>query len=280
MTKVVNYVNILFIPARPVPEKRGMIMKHVRKRLFGYGVAGLLLAVCIACLGKPANAYALSVTPVNVKMYTTSGTPVFAVPDVYSGVVVYLERFVNVTVTGITDNGFYRVDLNGSYYIPGSYLVGQLEPVKTEKQKAQENLQEFAEAYRIQLEQMASYSTAFALQDVTGDGIPEIFDVNGKEIYTYHDGRAVMIYYSEYPLQFYYSKKYNVLLGKYSWNGTEIWEVFFKDTSLFSWGQMKCFSTDASLYKDSATAVPRSYTNDESTRNGMYSILKNVMNIE
>ena len=57
------------------------------------------------------------------KMYTTSGTPVYAAPDLNSTIVVYLERFVNVTVTGITDNGFYRVNLNGDYYIPGPYLI-------------------------------------------------------------------------------------------------------------------------------------------------------------
>ena len=275
MTKLVNYVNILYIPV-----ERGIIMKHAWKRLCGYGVMGLLMTVCLICLYKPTKTYALAVTPVNVKMYTTSGTPVFAAPDLYSGVVVYMERFVNVTVTGITDNGFYQVDLNGNYYIPGPYLVAQIQPAKTEKQIVYENLEKFAEAYRIQLEQMKSYSTAFALQDVTGDGIPELFDLSGKEIYTYHDGRAVMMYYSEYPLTFYYSKKYNVLLGKYKWNDIEIWEVYFKDTSLYSWGQLKCFSTDASLYKDSATAVPRSYVNDDATRAGMYSILKNVMEIE
>lgn len=257
-----------------------MIMKKAWKRIVQYVAFGMMLVLCIVGSYKPITTYALSVTPVNVKMYTTSGTPVFATPDLYSSVVVYIERFVNVTVTGITDNGFYQVDLNGNYYIPGPYLVGQIEPVKTEKQKVLENLEKFAEAYRIQLEQMTSYSTSFGLLDVTGDGIPELFDLSGKEIYTYHDGRAVMIYYSEYPLAFYYSKKDNVLLGKYTWNKNEIWEVYFKDTSLFSWGQIKCFSTDASLYKKNATAVPHSYVNDDSTRNGMYSILKDIMEIK
>lgn len=255
-------------------------MKHARKRIFGYGIVGLLMAVCIICLYKPTKTYALSVTPVNVKMYTTSGTPVFAAPDLNSGVVVYLERFVNVTVTGITDNGFYQVDFNGNYYIPGPYLVGQIEPVKTEKQKVLESLEEFAEAYEIQLGFMKDYSTAFGLLDVTGDGVPELFDLSGKEIYTYHNGRAVMMYYSEYPVTFYYSKKDNMLLGKYTWNNSEIWEVYFKDTSLYSWGQFKCFSTDASAYKKNATAVSRAYVNDDATRADMYNILKTIMEIE
>ena len=182
-------------------------MKHAWKLFLKYGMLSILLVSCVICMLKPTKVYALSVTPVNVKMYTTSGTPVFATPDVYSGVVVYLERFVNVTVTGITDNGFYQVDLNGNYYIPGPYLVGQIEPVKTEKQKALENLDKFAQAYRTQLEFMKDYSTSFGLLDVTGDGIPELFDLSGKEIYTYHDGRAVMMYYSEYPVDFYIPRK-------------------------------------------------------------------------
>lgn len=252
-------------------------MKHAWKLFLKYGMLSILLVSCAICMLKPTKVYALSVTPVNVKMYTTSGTPVFASPDVYSGVVVYLERFVNVTVTGITDNGFYQVDLNGNYYIPGPYLVGQIEPVKTEKQKALENLEKFAQAYRTQLEFMKDYSTSFGLLDVTGDGIPELFDLSGKEIYTYHDGRAVMMYYSEYPVNFYYSKKDNVLLGKYTWNKKEIWEVYFKDVSLYSWGQFKCFSTDASAYKKNATAVAKSYVNDDSTRADIYNILKKMM---
>lgn len=250
------------------------------KRLFRYGILNVLLLSCVVCLYKPATVCAAPVTPVNVKMYTTSGTPVFAVPDVTSGVVVYIERFVNVTVTGITDNGFFRVDLNGDYYIPGPYLVGQIQPPKTEKQKALEELDKFAEAYRIQLDFMKDYSTSFGLLDVTGDGVPELFDLSGKEIYTYHDGRAKMIYYSEYPLSFHYSKKDNVLLGKYTWNKQEIWEVYFKDTSLYSWGQLKCFSTDASAYKKNAKAITRDYLNDEATRADIYNILKKMMEID
>lgn len=255
-------------------------MRFISKRSIRNGMIMVLLLACVLGLYKPIDSYAMSITPVNVKMYTISGTPVYAKPDVYSGVVTYMERFVNVTVTGITDNGFYQVDLNGKYYIPGPYLVAQIEAVKTEKQIVLENLEKFAEAYKIQLEQMQSYSTSFGLKDVTGDGVPELFDLSGKEIYTYHNGRAVMMYYSAYPLTFYYSNTYNTLLGKYTWNGTEIWEVYYKDTSLYSWGQFRCFTTDASAYKSSANAVSRAYVNDEATRGGMYSILKTVMEIE
>ncbi|MDE6220806.1 MAG: hypothetical protein K2G51_10355, partial [Lachnospiraceae bacterium] len=81
----------------------------------------LVVAVAsVVAIKPPVTAYAFNVTPIGmVEMYTTSGTPVYATPDVFSPVVVYLDRFINVRVFGITDNGFYQVDLNGTYYIPG-----------------------------------------------------------------------------------------------------------------------------------------------------------------
>lgn len=75
--------------------------------------AALVIAVL---LNPPAKAYAFSVTPIEmVEMYTMSGTPVYATPDVLSPVVEYLNRFTNVRVFGITDTGFFQVDLNGTY---------------------------------------------------------------------------------------------------------------------------------------------------------------------
>ena len=157
-------------------------------------------------------------------------------------------------------------------------MVSQIQPEKTEKQKALEDLEDFAEAYRMQLEFMESYSSTFALVDVTGDGIPELFDAEGKEIYTYYDKRPVMIYYSENPVKFYYSKKENKLLGKYTWNKKDIWEVYYKDTSLLPWGQFKCVGTATSPTKD-APVVTRDYTNNAETRADLYNILKNKLSL-
>lgn len=236
-------------------------------------------AASVAVMKPPATALAFNVTPIEmVEMYTTSGTPVYATPDVFSPVVVYLERFTNVRVYGITDNGFYQVDLNGTFYIPGPFMVSQIQPAKTEKQKALEDLEDFAEAYRMQLEFMESYSSSFALVDVTGDGIPEIFDAEGKEIYTYYDKRPVMIYYSENPVKFYYSKNENKLLGKYTWNKKDIWEVYYRDTSLLPWGQFKCIGVATSPTKD-APVITRDYTNNAETRADLYNILKNKLSL-
>lgn len=257
----------------------------MRKQKSYLGMIKLCMAlaavIAIAMAVKPpATAYAFNVTPIDVvEMYSTSATPVYAVPDLFSPVVVYLDRFTNVRVNGITDNGFFQVDLNGNYYIPGPYMVAQIEPAKTEKQKALDDLEDFAAAYRMQLEFMESYSERFALIDVTGDGIPEIFDDAGREVYTYYNERPVMMYYSDNPVTFYYSKKDNKLLGKYTWNKKEIWEVYNKDVSLLPWGQFKCVSTVASPYTGNATAISRDYTNNAETRADIYNILKKILSL-
>lgn len=256
-----------------------MMKKSILRKL-KLGMALAVVTVAAAAITPPVTALAFNVTPIEmVEMYTTSGTPVYATPDVLSPVVVYLDRFTNVRVFGITDNGFYQVDLNGTYYIPGPYMVSRIEPEKTEKQKALDDLEDFTDAYRMQLEFMESYSEKFALIDVTGDGIPEIFDDAGREIYTYYNERPVMMYYSENPVTFYYSKNDNKLLGKYTWNKKEIWEVYNKDVSLLPWGQFKCISTNASPYTGHATAISREYTNNAETRADLYNILKKILSL-
>jgi hypothetical protein len=255
------------------------MVKKISK--FAALVMASIVFISTVAIAKPSKSYAFNVTPIDVKMYTTSGTPVYATPDVFSNVVTYLDRFVNVRITGITDNGFYQVDIGGTFYIPGSYMVNSVKPEKTEKQKALENLDKYSEAFVNQLNQMESYDNkSFALIDVTGDGVPELVSGDYTEIYTYYNERAVMIYYSSNPITLYYSKKDNKLLGKYNWRGNDIWEVYSKDTSLLPWGQLKCISTDASTYKGNATQISRDYTNDADTRGQIYSILKEKLQIE
>lgn len=252
----------------------------VMKRIIRKWIVFLLtIFIFVGTIQIPTKSYAMNIIPVNTKMYTTSGTAVYAKPDVYSGVVLYLERFVNVTVTGITENGFYRVDLNGDYYIPGVFLVSQVAVPKSAKQLALENLNTFADAYRIQLEQMESYSTKFALEDINGDGIPELFDDSGKEIYRFYGEHAVMIYYNENPTKFYYTKDHKRLAGKYTWVKTDVWEAYFMDYSLFPWGQVKCFSQDVSDIKNNLKEVERKYTNDAATRADLYNILKTILSL-
>lgn len=242
--------------------------------------------ICIVCLICSLDLCSLQViaktniTPVDVKMYTTSGTPVYAAPDLSAQVITVLDRFICITVTGITDSGFYQVELNGKYYIPGPFLVANIWPEKTAKQLALENADKITEAYRILLEQMESYSSAFGMLDINGDSIPEIFDLAGKEIYTYYNEHAVMIYYNEYADTFYFSKKYNQLAGKYVWNKKDCWEVLAFDYSVLPWGQLRCVNTNISVYKDDLKAISHDYTNDQSTRNDLKNILIKMMSLD
>jgi hypothetical protein len=259
---------------------RGISMMRKLSKITALMVASVVLVTTLA-MALPSTSLAFSVTPYTVEMYATSATPVYATPDVFSKVVVYLDRFINVRVTGITDNGFYQIDMNGTYYIPGAYLIASKEETKTEKQKALDNLEKFSKAYVNLLKQMDSYENkTFALIDITGDGVPELISGNDAEIYTYYNERAVMIYYSANPTTLYYSSKDKKLLGKYTWNSTEYWEVYSRDTSLLPWGQYICTSTDASPYKDNASTIEKKYTNNEETRNGMYSTLKEILEID
>lgn len=242
-----------------------------------------IYAICMLCFLSICSLQVeakTNIIPVDVKMYTTSGTPVYEKPDLNSKMIGILDRFINVTVTGITENGFYQVDLNGKFYIPGPFLVANLVPEKTAKQLALEQLDKITEAYLIQLDQMESYSSAIGLLDINGDSIPEIFDLAGKEIYTYYNEHAVMIYYNENSDAFYYSKKYNQLAGKYTWQGKEFWELFSFDCSLLPWGQLRCTNTDISLIKNDLQPVTHDYANDQNTRNELKNLLKKCMSLE
>ena len=251
----------------------------MKKKYFKFCVS-LIVLVFVLMFSNSNKAFALNVTPVDMKLYAISGTPVYAVPDVYSNVIINLNRFVQVRVTGITDNGFYQVDLNGAYYIPGAFLISQVAPEKTEKQKALENLEKYTDAYVMLLEQMESYSSTFGLADVTGDGIPEIFDSEGKEIFTYYNEKPVMIYYSELPVTLYYSKAHNQLLGNYKWNGISVWELYYRDTTLLPWGQFKCNAVATGAYYNDAVTITCDYINNSTTRADMYNILKKYLEIK
>lgn len=240
----------------------------------------LVLILSLSASINPSTAHAEDIIPTSIKLYTTSATPVYATPDIFTTPVMYLDRFINVRVTGITYSGYYQVDIGGTYYIPGAYLVQSVKPTKTEKQKALDDLDKFSKAYVNQLQQMMGYDDdRFGLVDVTGDGVPELISGSEREIYTYYDGRAVMIYYAQDPIKLYYSKSDNQLLGKYHWSGSDIWEVYYKDTSLLPWGQFKCYSTNASAYTGNATAISKDYSNDADTRNDMYGILKGILEL-
>lgn len=84
-------------------------MKNIFLQKCKIGMLLALLTIIVTVIKPPAKAFAFQVTPIEmVEMYSTSATPVYATPDLFSPVVVYLNRFTNVRVFGITDNGFFK----------------------------------------------------------------------------------------------------------------------------------------------------------------------------
>lgn len=244
-------------------------------------VSCMLIIWLLVGMVPQTQAYAASnVIEVDMGMYSTSGTPVYKTDNIFTDVVFLLERFTLVKVTGITTTGFYRVDIGGTYYIPGAFLVAQVGAPKTEKEIMLEALEERAEAYARLLEQSMQSITSYGLMDVTGDGLPELFSGNGREIYTCYDGRPVAMYCGMYQDVFYKSPKDNALIGKYSWNGQEVWEVFYVDMSLLPWGQLRCFSTLAGPYIENAVQITYPYVNNDTTRAGIKNVLQNMLGIK
>lgn len=55
----------------------------------------------------------------NAVLYSNDNTKVYEKPDINSKVVTTIAKDLPVKVTGITSNGWFRVSLEGTYYIPG-----------------------------------------------------------------------------------------------------------------------------------------------------------------
>lgn len=71
----------------------------------------------------PAKASSPVVTELSAVMYTANGASLYSEADTSKIFMAGLADKTPVKVTGITDNGFYRVSIkNETYYIPGSQL--------------------------------------------------------------------------------------------------------------------------------------------------------------
>lgn len=79
----------------------------------------------VMALGMTAFASDVTVTDVTAVLYTTTEAELLADTDM-SAVVLNKNAMPDnapILVTGITNNGYFRVDLNGTYYIAGNGLV-------------------------------------------------------------------------------------------------------------------------------------------------------------
>lgn len=95
-------------------------------------ITGVLLVAVIAATSAQGNfslqkiyAAEFTVTESKAVLYSNDKTRVYKQPDINSGVVTVIAKDLPVDVTGITSNGWFRISLNGTYYVPGDGLVSQ-----------------------------------------------------------------------------------------------------------------------------------------------------------
>lgn len=102
----------------------------------GLKVVGGLMAAAVAvssaqmCGVSPGLqkvfAAEFTVTESKAVLYSNDRTKVYPQPDLNSGVVTTLAPDLPVEVTGVTSNGWFRISLNGTYYVPGDGLVSRV----------------------------------------------------------------------------------------------------------------------------------------------------------
>ena len=96
------------------------------------GIVASILAVMFLMGGSSfVNAAEVTVTTHNEVLYTTEKAVVYTLPDLQAQIVTAINANLPIEVTGITSNGWYRVSLQGTYYIPGYGL--QAKPATTTK---------------------------------------------------------------------------------------------------------------------------------------------------
>lgn len=74
--------------------------------------------------GSMETVYAanFTVTDKNAVLYSNDNTKVYESPDINSKLVTTIAKDLPVNVTGITSNGWFRISLEGTYYVPGNGL--------------------------------------------------------------------------------------------------------------------------------------------------------------
>ncbi|MDE7201535.1 MAG: SH3 domain-containing protein [Lachnospiraceae bacterium] len=106
-----------------------------RTKELGLKLMGGLMAAVIAVSSAQAcsvnhqlqKAYAVEFTVTEDKavLYSNDKTKVYQQPDVNSGVVTTIAPDLPIEVTGVTSNGWFRISLNGTYYVPGDGLISK-----------------------------------------------------------------------------------------------------------------------------------------------------------
>ncbi len=81
------------------------------------------VAVSVQTKANVVEAVEFTVDEKKAVLYTNGKTKVYKEPDINSQVMTTIDGGLPVEVTGITSNGWFRINLEGTYYIPGYGLV-------------------------------------------------------------------------------------------------------------------------------------------------------------
>lgn len=92
-------------------------MKELGRKIIVMLAAVALLTVRQHSLQVQAAEF--TVTESEAILYSNDNTKVYKTPDTNSSVVTTIASGLPVSVTGITSNGWFRISLNGTYYVPG-----------------------------------------------------------------------------------------------------------------------------------------------------------------
>lgn len=109
-------------------EKSMSRTKESGLRLAGGLMAAVIAFSCAQTGGRnhplqTTYAVEFTVTESKAVLYSNDKTKVYQQPDINSGVVSVIAPNLPVEVTGITSNGWFRISLNGTYYVPGDGLA-------------------------------------------------------------------------------------------------------------------------------------------------------------
>lgn len=101
-------------------------MKSLEKKYHVIGrMAAVLFGVAMLVLGNGSKAYAVEFTTseATAVLQTTEQTPFYQQPDGTAAPVTVTDAGILVPVSGITSNGWYRVEAGGTFYVPGTKLI-------------------------------------------------------------------------------------------------------------------------------------------------------------
>ena len=100
------------------------------KKIYIYMVCTFIFAIIFG-----TKVEASEISTIQAVLYTNKNTVVYAEADLAEKVILpTIQEGLPVKVTGITNNGFFQVDIAGTYYIPGYGLDATVAVKRTVKQ--------------------------------------------------------------------------------------------------------------------------------------------------